>query len=149
MVLHVKNVLAVYIGIFGVFITDMLGGWDKSLQTLLIFMLVDLVSGWYLAVILKKSPKTESGGLSSSIGWKGLFKKIFELILVGLMYSLDLLFGTEYIREGTIIAYCFIEGVSIIENFGLIGVPIPDIVKKSIDILNKETKDNEKNDRNC
>ena len=138
-----KNVFCSFMGLVGTTIISALGGYDIMIETLLFFMVVDYLTGLYIAGVLHKSPKTKSGGLSSTKGYHGLVKKVMVLVLVAVMYRVDLLFNIDYLRNGSIIAFCFQEGISIIENAGLMGVAIPDVVKRGIDLLNKEVNDNE------
>lgn len=140
--MKIKNVFCSFIGLVGTTIISALGGYDIMIETLLFFMVVDYVTGLYIAGVLHKSPKTKSGGLSSTKGYHGLVKKVMVLVLVAVMYRVDLLFDIDYLRNGSIIAFCFQEGISIIENAGLMGVAIPDVVKRGIDLLNKEVDDN-------
>lgn len=130
------------LGAVGSFIASLFGGWSMDLQTLLIFMVVDYVSGLILAGVFKKSEKTKSGALSSNVGFKGLCKKIGILFCVLIAYRLDISIGTEYIRTAVIIAFIANEAVSIVENVGLMGVPIPPAILKAIDVL-KNKKDGE------
>lgn len=141
--MKLKNVFCSFMGLVGTTIISALGGYDIMIETLLFFMVVDYLTGLYIAGVLHKSPKTKSGGLSSTKGYHGLVKKVMVLVLVAVMYRVDLLFNIDYLRNGSIIAFCFQEGISIIENAGLMGVAIPDVVKRGIDLLNKEVNDNE------
>lgn len=138
-----KHVVTFLTGFLSTFVINFLGGWDFALQTLVMFIVIDYVTGMYVAGILHKSPKTTSGGLSSKTGFHGIVKKIMLLIFVAIMYQLDLFFNIDYLRNGTIVAYCVNELISIIENAGLMGVYVPDIVKRGIDLLNREVDDNE------
>ena len=140
-----KSCISVVFGVIGSFITNYLGGWDMAIDTLVMFMIVDYLLGLYVAGVLHNSPKTQSGGLSSDKGIKGLFKKVFILVCVALMYRLDQLFDIDYLRVGTIYAFMFQEGVSIIENLGLCGLQIPDVIKNGIDLLNKKGGDSDEN----
>jgi len=140
--MKIKNVFCSFMGLVGTTIISALGGYDVMIETLLFFMVVDYLTGLYIAGVLHKSPKTKSGGLSSTKGYHGLIKKVMVLVLVAVMYRVDLLFNIDYLRNGSIIAFCCQEGISIIENAGLMGVAIPDVVKRGIDLLNKEV-DNE------
>ena len=124
-------------GFIGTGLVSLLGGWDKALQTLLIFIVIDYITGLIVAGVFKKSAKTTTGGLNSTIGLKGIFKKVGEFILVVVATLLDGVLGLEVIRYTVIIALIANEVLSIIENLGLMGVPIPKIVKKAIDILNE------------
>lgn len=139
--MKVKYVFCSFMGLVVTTIISALGGYDVMIETLLFFMVVDYLTGLYIAGVLHKSPKTKSGGLSSTKGYHGLVKKVMVLVLVAVMYRVDLLFNIDYLRNGSIIAFCFQEGISIIENAGLMGVAIPDVVKRGIDLLNKEVDD--------
>ena len=138
-----KHVFTFITGLVSTFVIHYLGGWDFALQTLVMFIVIDYVTGMYVAGILHKSPKTKSGGLSSEKGFHGIIKKIMLLVFVAIMYRLDLFFNIDYLRNGTIVAYCVNELISIIENAGLMGVYVPEIVKRGIDLLNREVDDNE------
>lgn len=138
-----KHIFTFITGLISTFVIHYLGGWDYALQTLVMFIVIDYVTGMYVAGILHKSPKTKSGGLSSERGFHGIIKKIMLLVFVAIMYRLDLFFNIDYLRNGTIVAYCVNELISIIENAGLMGVYVPDIVKRGIDLLNREVDDNE------
>lgn len=130
------------LGIIGATFIKLLGGWDVSLQTLIGFMGTDYTTGIIVAGIFHKSTKTEGGALSSAAGLRGLFKKGGMLVLVYIACRLDMLVGAHYIRNAVVIALVANETVSITENLGLMGVPIPDIITKAIETLKK--KENEK-----
>ncbi|MBP1536149.1 MAG: phage holin family protein [Ruminococcus sp.] len=134
-----KHMVCTILGMLGSIITGAFGGWDGAFITLLIFMSIDYVSGLAVALVFRKSPKTKSGGGSSSVGWKGLCRKGMILLIVLVAYRLDLVLGTEYIRNTAIIGFIANETISITENAGLMGVPLPKVITKAIDILNDET----------
>ena len=134
-----KNVILSVIGAVGSFIAGALGGWDTALITLVCFMLVDYATGWILAVVFKKSHKTESGGYSSAIGLKGVFKKFMILLLIMVANRLDQLIGGSYIRDGACIVFIGNEAMSILENAGLMGVPIPKVITDALDVLHEKT----------
>ena len=139
-----KNILSIFIGIVGATITTLFGGWSVGLTTLVIFMAVDYISGILVAGVFKASPKSKSGALSSKVGYKGLCKKGMSLLIVLIAYRLDLLVGTNYIRDAVVIGFCVNELISIVENAGLMGIPLPPIFIKTIDALvNREDKLNE------
>ncbi len=123
------------LGMSGSVIANLLGGWDMALQTLVLFMAVDYMTGLIVAGVFKKSEKTETGALESKAGWKGLFKKGVTLMIVLVATQLDKMTGTEIIRDAVIIGYAVNEAISIIENAGLMGVPIPDIIKRTLEVL--------------
>jgi len=111
------------------------GGWDAAIQALLVLMAVDYISGLVLAGVFKKSPKSECGGLCSSIIRKGLVKKCMMLLMVAVGFQVDAVVGTNIVRYGVIFAFIVNELISLTENAGLMGVPIPSALKQAIDIL--------------
>lgn len=129
------------IGIVGSFIGELFN-WNEWMTTLLIFMVLDYLTGLIVAGVFKKSPKTQDGSLESKTGWRGLAKKFSTLILVLVAVRLDLLLGTDYIQSAVILAFCANEVISLIENVGLMGVKIPPVISKAISLLN-EKGDNE------
>lgn len=133
-----KSVFLTITGAVGSFIAAALGGWDAAVITLIVFMCIDFATGWILAVVFKKSHKTESGAYSSAIGWKGLCKKIMILLLVVVANLLDKQIGANYVRDGVCIAFMVNEAMSIIENAGLMGVPIPKVITKVLDVLHEK-----------
>ena len=136
-----KNILAIFIGIIGATVTTLFGGWSAGLTTLIFFMAIDYISGLLVAGVFKTSPKSETGALSSKVGYRGLCKKGMILLFVLIAYRLDLLIGTDYIRDAAIIGFCVNELRSIVENAGLMGIPLPPILIKAIDVLvNREDK---------
>lgn len=133
-------------GIIGGSIASYLGGWDTALQTLLIFMAVDYITGLMVAGIFHKSDKTPGGGLESRAGFKGLCRKGVVLLIVLVACRLDLLTGTDFIRDSCVVAFVVNEAISIIENAGLMGVPIPAVITRTLEALKaKEEGGSEKN----
>ena len=131
-----KETICTAFGLVGSFIAALFGGLDSALATLLIFMGVDYVTGLMVAAA-GKSPK---GKLSSKVGWKGLAKKCAILLLVLVAAQLDVVLGTSYVRAGVCIAFLCNEVISILENAGLIGVPLPAALKKTVELLQKKEK---------
>lgn len=141
-----KQLICATIGMAGSFIASLFGGWDTGLATLIIFMAVDYLSGLAVAGVFKKSSKTETGALESKTCWKGLCRKCMTLVFVLIAYRLDLVIGTNYIRDTVIIAFIANELISIVENAGLMGLPLPQVIVRAIDILQKKAG-NEKEER--
>lgn len=141
---NIKNLICTAIGVAGSAIAHAFGGWSASLTTLVIFMIVDYISGLAVAGVFKASPKTETGGLESNAGWKGLLKKCMTLLLVLIAYRLDVAIGTNYIRDAVCIGFVANESISIIENAGLMGVPVPTAIVKAIDVLKSKADEDEK-----
>ena len=126
------------LGIVGGAVSQILGGWESSLVTLLIFMGCDYITGLLVAGVFHSSRKTENGALESRAGLKGLIRKGAMLLMVLIAYRLDLLAGTTMIKDAVCIALCVNEGLSIIENVGLMGVKYPPVLVKALEMLQKE-----------
>jgi len=138
-----KRIVCTTIGAVGSGIAALFGGWDTGLVSLLIFMALDYVSGLVVAGVFHKSNKTDTGSLESKAGWKGLCRKCMTLVFVLVAYRLDLVIGTNYIRDAVIIAFLANELISLVENAGLMGIPLPAAITKAIDILQKKSESEE------
>lgn len=136
-----KNAICTAIGIAGGFIASLFGGWDAAMTTLILVMAIDYASGLIVAGVFHKSKKTESGALESRIGWKGLCRKGMSLLIVLIGYRLDLAIGVSYIRDTIIIGFITNETISIVENAGLMGLPLPSAITKAIDVLTRKAED--------
>ncbi len=135
---YIKEITCTILGAIGTFIAGLLGGWDASIAALLLCMSVDYILGVAIA-ITKNSLKTPSGGLSSAVGFKGLLKKGVIVLLVFVATQLDAVLGTSYIRDAVCIGFIANELISIIENAGLLGVPLPSALTDAIEILQNKT----------
>jgi toxin secretion/phage lysis holin len=131
----IKTTLCSVIGAVGAAISGLFGGWNAALTTLVIFMGIDYITGIIVAGVFHKSQKSENGGLQSIIGWKGLCRKGVTLAIVLVAYRLDLLIGTNYVRDAVTIAFCANEIISITENAALMGVPLPEPIVQAIEVL--------------
>lgn len=136
-----KNIMCAVLGVIGSSISTLFGGWDAALTTLIIFMAIDYVSGIIVAGVFHKSSKSDTGGLNSHIGWQGICRKGITLAIVLIACRLDLLIGTSYIKDAVIIAFCANELISIVENAGLMGLPIPNVIIKAIDVLKEKSNE--------
>ena len=136
-----KQTLCTAVGAAGAAVASFFGGWNAGLSTLIFFMAVDYVTGLIVAGVFNNSTKTDSGALESRAGWKGLCRKCMTFVYVLIAYRLDLMIGTNYIRDAVIIAFVANELISITENAGLMGLPLPDKIKSAIDVLQKKDKD--------
>ncbi len=132
---EIKLSVCTFLGVAGGIITQALGGWSEDIVTLLIFMAVDFVTGLIVAGVFKASGKTESGAISSKASFKGLCKKCVMLMFVLLAHRLDMAVGADYIRSATVIGFMLNELISIVENAGLMGLPLPEVITKAIEIL--------------
>ena len=137
-----KELVCTSIGIVGSAVTTVFGGWSAAMTTLLIFMAVDYISGLAVAGIFKNSTKTDSGALESRAGWKGLCRKCMTLVFVLIAYRLDITIHTSYIKDAVCIAFIANELISIVENAGLMGIKVPAVIARAIDVLtNKEQEE--------
>lgn len=128
-----KEYFCAMLSTLGYLLIYLLGGWDIALQCLVIVIALDYISGVTRAYVTKT--------LSSKIGFQGLIKKIGLLVIVMLGTLIDRVTGeTGAIR--TLVIYYFVanEGLSILENLGQAGVPIPPAIKKALKALRKESK---------
>ena len=115
--------LQIAISAIGGWLGYFLGGVDGLMTALIIFMVTDYVTGLMCAIVDKQ--------LSSRVGFKGLFKKMLIVILVGIAHIVDMhVVGTgEALRSAVICFYLSNEGVSLLENAAHLGLPIPEKLK--------------------
>ena len=126
------------IGMIIAWIAEAFGGWDDAMTTLVICMLIDYVTGLMVAGLFRKSSKTADGGLESRAGWKGLARKFSTLLLVLVAVRIDMVLGTTYICNAVVFSFMANELLSIVENVGLMGVPLPKVITEAITLLNKK-----------
>ncbi|NLZ46887.1 MAG: phage holin family protein [Clostridiales bacterium] len=137
------NRFAIITGCISSFIVSLFGGFTNNLKTLVIVMAIDFITGILVAAVFKRSPQTNTGCLESGIGWKCISKKCMTFVFVIIGRRLDLLIGVEYIQNAVVFGYIVNDLISITENAGLMGLPIPKVIKRSIELLNdKEKEDN-------
>lgn len=130
-----KDILCTGVGLLGSWIASLFGGWDAALVTLIVFMAVDYITGLIAAGVFHNSPKSSGGALESGAGWKGLCKKGVTLLIVLVACRLDLVIGSNFIRDAVVIAFIANETISIVENAGLMGVGVPEPILSAIDVL--------------
>ena len=124
------------IGIIGASVSYLLGGWNTMIQTLLLFMILDYLTGIIAAGVFHKSNKTDSGALSSKAGFKGLAKKMVILIIICLAYHIDIMLNlNNTLYSIVVIAYISNEAISILENAIAMGIPIPKKLEEAIETM--------------
>lgn len=118
-----------------------LGGCDGFLYALIAFVAIDYVTGVMCAIADKK--------LSSSVGFKGIFRKVLIFVMVGIGHTLDaqILGGGDTLRTAVIFFYCANEGLSLIENAGHLGLPIPAKLKSVLAQLHNRAEDSGDTDK--
>ncbi len=127
-----KNFISFITGTLATALVYFLGGWDIALQILLTVIVLDYITGVCKAIYNKK--------MNSKVGAKGIIKKLGYLIVVAVSVELDRITGnTGAIR--TLVIYFFVanEGISILENWGGMGLPLP---QKLTDTLEQLKNDN-------
>lgn len=131
------HTIKIFFTVIGGYIGWFLGGMDGFMYALIAFVVIDYITGLMVAVLEKK--------LSSEVGFRGIFKKvlIFALVGIGNIVDVYLVKNGSSIRTSVIFFYLSNEGISIIENIGIIGLPIPEKLKKALEQLNKEDESNE------
>ncbi len=130
-----KELICTTTGIVGAVAAWIFGGWDAAFISLVVCMTVDYLSGSAVALVFHKSRKTESGAYDSGYGLKGLCKKGLMLLFVTVAVQADRLLGAEYVRDAVCIGFSVNEILSIVENLGLAGVPLPKAVTNALDQL--------------
>lgn len=119
----------------GAAVASLFGGWNGAMTTLVILMLIDYITGIIVAGVFHNSPKCSGGALSSAVGFKGICRKFVILLIVVVACRVDLLLETNIIRDATCIGFCANELVSITENAGLMGIPLPRKLVEAIEVL--------------
>lgn len=139
----IKQGICTTVGIIGSFIVSLLGGWDNGLITLVLFMAIDYITGLIVAGVFHQSKKTQTGALESRAGFKGLCRKGVVLLFVLIANRLDIVLDVSYIRDAVIIGFMANELISIVENAGLMGLPLPSVINNAVDILVNKEKEGE------
>lgn len=122
-----------------VFCSMFFGDFTTAFKILSILMVIDYITG-VIDGLLGVSPKTEQGALNSKIGFKGIVKKFYMLLLIGIGYQLDILLNFNYIKELIIYSFIINELISLLENIGCMGVQYPEALNNIIDILKTKTE---------
>lgn len=135
-----KQTILTILGILGGTLASFFGGWDEAVITLIIFMAIDYISGLIVAGIFHKSKKTQNGALESRAGLKGLIRKGMMLLIVLIAYRVDITMHTTIAKDAAVIGFIANELISIVENCGLMGIPLPEKLTNAIDVLKKSTE---------
>ncbi|HHV73188.1 MAG TPA: phage holin family protein [Thermoanaerobacterium sp.] len=123
-----ENIFKTITAFGGALASYLFGGWSALLGVLLAFVVTDYITGVLAAGV--------EGKLNSSIGWKGISRKVMIFVLVAMAHLVDMALGDSNVfRDATIFFYLANELLSIIENTGRIGLPVPDAIQKAVAIL--------------
>ena len=125
------------VALIATFFTYLFGSWDLALQVLIVFMILDYGTGVLYAYLTNQ--------LNSEVGFKGLVKKCMILVVLIIGVMLDRIVGNGTWVFRTLVAYFYIanEGISLLENVGNIGIPIPNKIRNALEQLNKDNKEDE------
>lgn len=137
-----KESIFTAVGVIGAFIASLYGGWTQGMTTLVILMIIDYIMGILVAGVFGASKKTEDGKLESRAGWKGLVRKGVTLLIVLVATRIDLMLESNFVRDAAVIGFAANELLSIVENAGLMGIPMPAVVTNAIEVLQKKAKEN-------
>ena len=132
---NIINTIQLIFTAIGGYLGYILGGLDGFLYALIIFVVIDYITGLMAAIVERK--------LSSEIGFRGIFKKvlIFLLVAVGNIIDNNLIGTGGAVRTAVIFFYISNEGISIIENSIRIGLPVPEKLKSVLEQLKDKEGD--------
>ena len=133
-----KNTALIMLSAMGSLLSEAFGGWDVFLKALIMFMVADYITGMTVALVFHRSGKTKTGGASSEVGFKGIVKKGCIFFLIAIAVKIDSVTGTNHIRSATIFFFMGNEGLSVIENIGLMGVKYPAFLKKALEVIKEK-----------
>ena len=124
-----ETLFKTFIAIAGAAISFLFGGWSTLLTILLAFVVIDYVTGMIAAFFEKQ--------LNSETGFKGIAKKIAIFFIVAVAHMVDVAMGGDahVVRDAAIFFYLANELLSITENVGRLGIPLPQQLINAVDIL--------------
>ena len=131
----IKDAILTALAAVGAFVANALGGWDAVMKLLVAMMAADYLTGLAVAGVFKRSNKSESGALDSRAGFAGLVRKCAILLLVYIAVLLDNAIGTHYVRSAVALFFIGNEGLSLLENVGLMGVTYPKFMRDMLQAL--------------
>lgn len=143
MFISIKEWVGVLCGIIGASISTLLGANMNIVMVLISFMVLDYITGIIVAGVFKKSGKSETGAIDSHASLKGLFRKGGMLFVIYIALQIDVVLGFSYVGLATIYFFLANETISLIENIGLMGVPMPSVLVDAIEVLKKKSEETE------
>lgn len=127
------KILSSIVAVLGSIANYLLGGWDLALKTIVTFMTLDYILGILCGGKKKK--------LSSAVAFNGILKKVAILAVIAVSVSLDNVINGQGLLRGLVLFfYIGLEGISILENATLLGVPVPDRLKEALEQLKEGNK---------
>ncbi|MBE3570202.1 MAG: holin family protein [Bacillales bacterium] len=129
-----ENIIKTIVAIGGALASYFFGGWSALLSILLTFIVIDYISGVMAAAV--------KGQLSSEVGLIGIAKKVSIFAIVAVAHLVDTALGDSHVlRDAAIFFYLANEALSVIENIGVIGLPIPEQLKNAVEVLKQKGDD--------
>ena len=119
------------VALLGGAVSFLFGGWSALLSLFFFVIILDYLSGVGAAII-------SGQGLSSAIGYRGLVKKFFMVLIIALSHQIDRVMGTDLIMYGSLYFFIANELISIVENYGRMGLPLPQRLKGMIKVLKEK-----------
>jgi len=135
-----KEILCASLGAIGGVLIAFFGRFDSAILILAVFMAIDFITGIILATVFKSS-KHGKNGLESKVCRKGLYKKGVSLLICLMAAYFDKLLGTTFVHNAVAVGFIVNESISIIENAGLMGIPVPMQLKNAIAVLKHKTEE--------
>lgn len=136
--IQIKNAALAALAAAGSLTAQALGGWDGAMRVLVAFMLADYLTGVLVAAVWHRSNKSGTGALNSKAGFQGICRKGMILLLVWLGVLLDSALGENCIRTAVVLFFLGNEGLSLLENLGLMGVPFPSVLRRALEVLREQ-----------
>ena len=136
--MELKNSVLAGLAAVGTFLAGALGGWDAPLALLVALMAADYLTGVLVAAVWQRSDKSATGALDSKAGFRGLVKKGMILLLVWLGVLLDEAVGAGYVRMAVVLFFLGNEGLSLLEDLGLMGIPFPAFLRRALEALREQ-----------
>ena len=145
---QIKDAVIAALAAAGAFLANAFGGWDAVLKVLIAMMAADYLTGLAVAAVWHKSNKSSSGAADSRAGFQGLVRKCAILLLVYIGVLLDAATGAHYIRSAVALFFIGNEGLSLLENVGLMGVKYPKFLADMLEALRDRGDGGEPKDKN-
>lgn len=129
--MNVQNIWSAGVGVLGAFLTFSFGHWTEAMTFLLVLIAADVISGVSASI-------AEGTGLNSKVGRRGFVNKGLMVLVIIVAHRADVLLGVEAVMGAAIYFYIANEMLSIVENYGRAGLPLPDAIKRLVTVLREK-----------
>ena len=143
-----NKILTMLAAVFG-FVAGLFGEWTAAMTVLVVLMAIDYITGC-ICGFCGKSPKTPNGHWLSSYAFKGLMHKGITMLVILVAAQLDIVIsaGASTFKTMAVFYYISCEGLSVVENVGLLGVPLPPFLKNALEVLKAKNSESKHDDKN-